>query len=760
MAGGYSITISAVDRVSGTIDAVNRKFAKFSAPVNRLQASVAKFGQVSGLNRVGKAFGDISHAAGEAFQKVGQIVAPLGAISGAASVAGMYRLVSAWSEFGSKLGNSAQRIGISADSLQSLQGAARLAGSSAGSLTSGMQTLGQTMYDAIGGRAPEAAVMFRTLGVAFSDGAGHARSVTAVLPELADKIAALKDPYAQAQAATALFGGAAEDLLPFLRRGARGIAEYQEASRKYGHTTEAGVAAANQFRVAQASLGLSVEGLGNRIAERLAPVISPMLMQLADWIATSPKVQQGVDALATGAQSLGEWLKSIDWAAVGAGAQHFADAAQGVVDKVGGWQPAIELFLGFMAARWALGAVAPFLSLGSAIGGVGVKLALLALNPVGAIVAGIALLGVAGYELWQHWDAVETSFSGMWAGVKSAFDNNTGYLRSAVEGFSLLPKLIIDHWDGIENFFTDMWSGVKSAFDDGWSYIQPIIDKLKGGVDFVANSWLGKKLGYVASEVGAGVSAAAGAVSGAASSAVQAAPALLQRGVAALDTAWGFAETNPGARGIRNNNPLNLGYVPGQQGAVGSDGRFGRYGSMADGIAASERQLLRYQAQGTDTIAKMITRWAPASENETGSYISQVSKWSGIDPNAKVDMHDPATAQKIIGAMARRESGGVSASEVQMGVGLALGGVAAGPAVPAVPVVRAPVVAMGAPAQLAAGGLPGNSGAGTTASDGVMTVRLEHATPPPAGFRASVRDTGGSMAGANIEQANVMGTLP
>ncbi len=753
MAAGYSITISAVDRVTATLDAVNKKMARFTAPLQRAQASVQKFGQVSGLTRVGKAFGDISHSANDAFGKVSQIIAPLGAISGAASVAGMVRMVSAWADWGSKLGFSAQRIGITADTLQGLQGAARLAGSSAGGLTSGLQTLGQTMYDAIGGRAPEAAVMFRTLGVAFSDGAGHARSVTAVLPELADKIAALKDPYAQAQAATALFGGAAEDLLPFLRRGSAGIREYEEAARRYGTTSAAGIAAANDLRVAQTSLTMSVEGLGNSVSEKLSPVLVPILGQMADWIARNR------DWIATGmgeeVKRLATWLQSIDWGSVASGAQHFADSAQHVVDMVGGWQPAIEGFIAFMGARWALGVLAPFASLATSILGVTANLGLLLVgNPIGLAIVAIGLLGAAGYELWKHWNTVEASFSGMWAGLKTMFESNTGYLRTAAELLFPLPMAIIGHWDAVMPFFTGMWNGLKFGFDDCWGHIKLIIDKVQNGADWVANSWLGKKMGYVANEMGAGVSAAAGVVGGATMSAIQGAPSLLRYGVATLDSAMGFGETNPGARGIRNNNPLNLGYVPGQQGVVGSDGRFGQYGSMADGIAASERQLLSYQAQGSDTIAKMIARWAPASENETGSYVRQVSQWTGIDPTARVDMHDPVTAQKIIGAMARRESGGVSANEVQMGVGLALGGVATGPAMPP------PVIASGPPAQLAGWGSSAQNG-GPDGSSLHVTVDVNHGNAPPgSSAKARVTGKGVDVASANVAQANVTGTLP
>ncbi len=178
---------------------------------------------------------------------------------------------------------------------------------------------------------------------------------------------------------------------------------------------------------------------------------------------------------------------------------------------------------------------------------------------------------------------------------------------------------------------------------------------------------------------------------------------------------------------------------------------------LADPTMASPRRRASWcatSAQGTDTIAKMIARWSPASENETGSYIDQVSKWTGIDANARVDMHDPATAQKIISAMAGRESGGVSSNEVQIGVGLALGGVATGPAMPP------PMVASGPPAQLAGWGPSAQNGEPDGSSLHV-TVDVNHSNPPPGStVRAKVAGKGVDVSGANVAQANVTGTLP
>lgn len=110
-------------------------------------------------------------------------------------------------------------------------------------------------------------------------------------------------------------------------------------------------------------------------------------------------------------------------------------------------------------------------------------------------------------------------------------------------------------------------------------------------------------------------------------------------------------------RGLRNNNPLNLEYLPGQ-GASGSDGRFGVYPTMQAGIEASARQLLRYQDHyGLKTINGIIGRWAPAGENNVNAYAGSVSKSMGIDANSQIDLHDPKVMTALIKAMGQVENG-------------------------------------------------------------------------------------------------------
>lgn len=128
-------------------------------------------------------------------------------------------------------------------------------------------------------------------------------------------------------------------------------------------------------------------------------------------------------------------------------------------------------------------------------------------------------------------------------------------------------------------------------------------------------------------------------------------------------------------RGLRNNNPLNLTYVSGQPGVQGSDGRFGRYNSLEEGVAAAVNQLNLYGQRGLTTLEQIIGRWAPPNENNTGAYVANVSRALGIAPNAQIDLRDPAVVGRLVGAMAQMENGRpLDAAVIQRGVAMGLGG--------------------------------------------------------------------------------------
>jgi hypothetical protein len=94
-------------------------------------------------------------------------------------------------------------------------------------------------------------------------------------------------------------------------------------------------------------------------------------------------------------------------------------------------------------------------------------------------------------------------------------------------------------------------------------------------------------------------------------------------------------------KGLRNNNPGNLRYIARNpwDGQVGDDGTgFGVYSSMALGVRASARQLLKYHQAGLRTVREIISTWAPANENDTAAYVNAVAKALKVAADQRIDV--------------------------------------------------------------------------------------------------------------------------
>ena len=121
------------------------------------------------------------------------------------------------------------------------------------------------------------------------------------------------------------------------------------------------------------------------------------------------------------------------------------------------------------------------------------------------------------------------------------------------------------------------------------------------------------------------------------------------------------------ARGIRNNNPLNIrlssdkwqGQVLPQRGS--GEGAFCQFYTMEYGWRAAFVILCRtyYGKYGLKTIRDIVSRWAPAKENNTEAYIRHVSDYTGISPNKVLGSpQEQPTQWLLIGyAMAVVENG-------------------------------------------------------------------------------------------------------
>jgi hypothetical protein len=121
-------------------------------------------------------------------------------------------------------------------------------------------------------------------------------------------------------------------------------------------------------------------------------------------------------------------------------------------------------------------------------------------------------------------------------------------------------------------------------------------------------------------------------------------------------------------RGLRNFNPGNLNFA-GQTGASkegGPGGRFAVFHSMAEGMAALNRQLDLYAGRGVNTIEKIVKTYAPASENNVGAYISALAKVTG---RGATDTLGPADRSNLIRGIVEHENGRGAWDTVQMAMG-------------------------------------------------------------------------------------------
>ncbi len=120
------------------------------------------------------------------------------------------------------------------------------------------------------------------------------------------------------------------------------------------------------------------------------------------------------------------------------------------------------------------------------------------------------------------------------------------------------------------------------------------------------------------------------------------------------------------AKGIRNNNPLNLNFAK-QSGAwKDNDSAFAVFDSAYDGIRANVRQLMMYfngtsEAAGfkkLQTVEEIITKWAPPEHkgNDTEGYIQRVTKELGVKRNQRLDLNDTETMYALIHAMSLVEN--------------------------------------------------------------------------------------------------------
>lgn len=398
-------TITAVDRATQVIDRISNRVERLTQPFSRLERSVKRFGDITGINKLGKGISWLTTKMMSLLGVVLKLGAPLLALFGGGTIAGIYQMTEGWAKLGSVTERTAQIMGVSAQRLMNWRGVGDLVGIGADTMTQGLQGFQQTLQDAKWGRNQAVFGMLKMLNIDLKHTKNGVIDTEAVLYQLADRIQKVqkKDP-AAAQKLAESFG--VTELLPVLMNGGKALRSYQaEVKRLQGDITPAMTKRAGDFALSINKMKISADSTKAAIADKLIPVFQPLIDKWTKFLVLNrTKIS---DKIAKLAERLAKWLDKIDFDATIDGINNLIDKCGKLakwvdtnVEKFGGWETVIKgvgiaIGIGFVAkiGLAVAGIVGMIAKLGIAATSVG------ALGTAFTWLGGVALGGVVGWGI-------------------------------------------------------------------------------------------------------------------------------------------------------------------------------------------------------------------------------------------------------------------------------------------------------------------------------------------------------------------------
>ncbi|HGC3842737.1 TPA: lytic transglycosylase catalytic [Escherichia coli] len=530
---------------------------------------------------------------------------------------------------------ASQRTGATVQGIQSIGYAVSQVGGSVDAARSSLESLSRFIRN-----NPGAEGFLNRLGVQTRDASGNMRDMAAIFTGVGQKLSSM--PYYRANQYAQMLG-IDENTLMAMRRGVGQFsAQYSEMVKAIGFNADQAALSSNRFMTSLKSLGemagMARDKIGSNLADGLAGQIDNLRKKI---IENFPKIEVTITKVIKGILWLGEIVGRVAFRIV-----------DGVGDIIEWW--------GKLDAETK--------NLIEVIGGLVVAMRILNstfwMSPIGLITGLIVALGL----LWEDYKTWKEGGNSLidWEKWQPAIDK-------AKDAITWLCDHLLELKDGVGGwqnaleilgtFIAGVWvSRVLGAF--GKISGLPVPPWLKGWMAYAAylysdrenigasvkSSWdytkqnIGDSLRWLGIDTDFGRN-----------------PHTVKGANIQSDIPGAEPEQHAQAtkRGERNNNPGNLNFA-GQAGASleRPGGRFARFETAFDGLRALARQLMLYAGRGINSVEKIISTWAPASDNNnTTAYIRAVSQRLGVDPRAALNMSDPQTMSALMSSIIQHENG-------------------------------------------------------------------------------------------------------
>lgn len=436
---------AAQDKVGYSMDRVGRRARAYGRMVKRdIIDSLKAVPAAAGLAAIA--------VAGVATAMLGGIVAATGWVRGQSQAA-------------IAVGRAARAAGVGVEAYQKLEYAFTRAGGSAGGFDTSVQSLTRSMVAAQKG-TPDQAAAFRRLGISVRDANNHYKSADALLAEVADGMARLKDGTVKAKIAQVLFNEQGAVMIAMTEKGSAGLKAMGDEAEQAGLIlSQKTIRASEKFNSVWERGSRTIRGAGLAIFSVLLPPLTKLVAKVADLIV------QNKDDILKGI------TKGIDWLSA-----HLPEILKGLGDFVGLIKDIIVTSVKFTKAVGGIGTIldglAVLLAGQVAWSLITVTAAIWGFNaalyafPGTWIIAGITAVAVGAYLIIRHWDVVKTWLGNFWTWLKENFMA----LGPMVAPFILAAKLIQENWGSLTATFEGLWNAITGGFDKisaAWNALPP-----------------------------------------------------------------------------------------------------------------------------------------------------------------------------------------------------------------------------------------------------------------------------------------------
>lgn len=402
------------------------------------------------LGGLGKALGTAAKVGGTAFLAVG-----------AAATAFAAKSASTFKTVGGEVLKLQRYTGATAEEASRLRFAAKQSGIDVETMTKSIGLLSKNL----------AGTKLDKLGLDLKDAKGHVLPLNDSLLKIADRFQKMPNGAEKTALAMQLFGKSGAQMIPFLNKGAAGIAELEKQTDKYGQVlTNGDLDSVKEATKNQRLFSAAMEGLQLQVGRYVLPIMTKFTGFLASNMPTAIAFVRGaMQKLAPTIKSIGD---VIDTVARGA-AQVIGVLAAGDFKGGGPFAEDSPIVAGLFQFRDVLTKVVAFVQANLKPILIGLAVAFVALTA--PVTGTIAVLGFLYLRFQVVRDVV--------AGVVSFFQT------TVVPAFKIAATAIGNQFAQLRGWVSEHWTAIREAIGHVIVVVKAVIDGFIGAVGAAWRMW-------------------------------------------------------------------------------------------------------------------------------------------------------------------------------------------------------------------------------------------------------------------------------